>query len=209
MSGKRFLIFAIVALLIFSGVLLLVNVSGGLTISVFNGGEGAGQVEDVVEEGEDKEPVSTEENVIKEGPVVKLETSSTEWKRDEDHELIVSFESLPENLPNAITVHLIYDPDYVEVVEVTEGDLWTETNVLQREIDNEKGEVIFSAGQNFYSDVTENTTLANFKVKVIEARAWPISTEFELGPESAMTSLGIGEKLIMLKGIPITIKIKS
>jgi len=209
MSGKRFLIFIIVTLLIFSGVFLLVNVSGGLKIGVFNGGEGASQPEDVVEEEGDKEPVTTGEYVIKDGPVVKLETSSTEWKKDENRELMVSFESLPENLPNAITVHLLYDPDYVEVVEVTEGDLWTETNVLQREIDNEKGEVIFSAGQNFYSDVTGNTTLANFKVKVIEARAWPISTEFELGSESAMTSLGIGEKLIMLKGMPITIKIKS
>jgi len=87
--------------------------------------------------------------------------------------------------------------------------LWTETNVLQKIIDNEKGEVIFSAGQNFYSDATQNTTLANFKVKVIEARAWPVNTEFELGPESAMTALGIGEKIIMLQGLPITIKIKK
>lgn len=209
MSGKRILIFVVVSLLIFSGVFLLIKSSGGFNLSVFNGGEGASRVDDVVEGEGGEESVSVEENVIWEGPVVKLETSSTEWKRDKNYELMVSFESLPENLPNAITVHLLYDPDYVEVVEVTEGDLWTETNVLQREIDNEKGEVIFSAGQNFYSDVTENTTLANFKVKVIEARAWPINTEFELGSKSAMTSLGIGEKLIMLKGTPITIKIKS
>lgn len=209
MSGKRLFIFVVIALLIFSGVLLLIKSSGGLKLSVSDGGEDMAVTEDTVKEGVGEETVDSDKYVIKDGPTVKFESSSSEWKKDEESELMVSFESLPKDLPNAITVHLIYDPEYVEVTEVTQGDLWTETNVLEKKIDNEKGEVIFSAGQNFYSSSTENTTLANFKVKVINARSWPINTEFKLGSESAMTSVGIGEKLILLQGMPIKIKLKN
>jgi hypothetical protein len=209
MSGKRLSIIVVASLLIFSGVLLLIKSSGGLKLSKFDGGGDMGVTEDAIEEDVGEGSVSKEEYVIEDGPTVKLESSSSEWSRDEESELMVSFDGPPEYSPNAVTVHLLYDPEYVEVIEVTKGDLWTETNVLQRKIDNEKGEVKFSAGQNFNSDYTQNTVLANFKVKVIKTRSWPVSTEFKLGPESAMTSVGIGEKLILLQGTPIKIDLKN
>lgn len=209
MSGKKLSIIVVVSLLVFSGVLLLIKSSGGPKLSKFDGEEKVGVTEDVVEDGMDEGSMEKQDFVIEDGPTVKFESSASVWNKDEQSELMVSFDGVPEYSPNAITVQLLFDPEYVEVIEVTKGNLWTETNVLQREIDNEKGEVKFSAGQNFNSNYTQNTVLANFKVKVIKTRSWPVSTEFKLGPESAMTSVGIGEKLILLQGTPIKIDLKN
>jgi hypothetical protein len=211
MSGKKLSIIVVVSILIFSGVLLLIKSSGGVKLSEFSGGTETTVGENIVEDRVDEDVMDKEDYVIEDGPTVKLETSSSEWRKDEVSELVISFDGMPEYSPNAITVHLLYDPEYVEVTEVTKGDLWTETNVLERKIDNEKGEVKFSAGQNFNSEVTGSTTLANLKVKVIKARSWPVGTEFKLGSDSAMTStdIGVGEKLILLQGTPIKIDLKN
>jgi len=209
MSGKKLSIIVVVSLLIFSGVLLLIKSSGGIKLSEFGGEDKTSATEIVNNQDVSDGPATEEDYVIEEGPTVKLESSSSEWNKDEESELMVTFDGTPEYPPNAITVHLLYDSEYVEVIEVTKGNLWTQTNVLQRKIDNEKGEVKFSAGQNFNSEITGNSILANVKVKVIKARSWPVGTEFKLGPESAMTSVGIGEKLILLQGTPIKIDLKN
>lgn len=209
MSGKRISIIVIVALLFFSGVLLLIKSSGGVKLSEFDGEVDTNVVQDVGTEEATGGKVSMDKYVIEDGPAVSIETSTSEWNMDEVSELAVSFDGEPEYVPNAVTVHLLFDPEYVEVVEVTKGDLWTEANVFENIIDNEKGELKFSAGQNFNSEVTGNSTLAYVKAKVIKARSWPVSTEFKFGPDAAMTSVGIGEKLILLQGTPIKIDLKN
>jgi len=147
---------------------------------------------------------SMEEKVNENSPVVQFEVSSTEIVSNKQSEMKIVFEKLPEPPPTAATLHLTYDPKVIKIDDISEGDLWTGVNVLERKIDNEKGDLKFSLGQGFEDKVTGKTTLAVLKITAVGNN---ISSSIKIEEDSAIASVGIN-KLIFLKGMPLKIEIK-
>ncbi|OGM21266.1 hypothetical protein A2863_00295 [Candidatus Woesebacteria bacterium RIFCSPHIGHO2_01_FULL_38_9b] len=136
-----------------------------------------------------------------------LRTSSTTWEIDKQYEVEVTFDKLPNPAPVAFTLQLLYEPTVLRVDDVEIGNLWTGANVLEEKINNDTGVVMFSAGQGFEDEVTQNKTLAKLKVTVISADENNIETSLRVGPESATAS--DGKNLIKLDIPSVVIKLSK
>jgi hypothetical protein len=146
-----------------------------------------------------------EDSMMTESQVVELMASSAEWMANNQYEFEVAYNALPDPIPAAETLQFTYDPAVIQVDDVEEGNLWTNTNVLQKDIDNDVGTVVYSAGQGFDADTTGNKVLATVKVTVLGSASG--NTEIMLGPDSAVAAVGV-DHLIPLNETSISINVK-
>ena len=122
--------------------------------------------------------------------------------KSQQHTSILSFTSLPEPTPTAFTLILTFDPSILQVDNIEPGNLWSGENVLQKDIDNERGVVLFSVGQGFNDEITGESQIA--KITFTSESA---DTQIEIDPKSVYTS--VKEKLLVpMQGLPLTITVK-
>lgn len=138
----------------------------------------------------------------------QFRTSTYQWQAQKQYEVEVSFDTQPTPYPTAFTLQLLYDPKILRVDEVSLGNLWTGANILQNKVDNEKGEVIFSAGQDFQDQVTNQLLLATLKVTVVNTDPKITQATIEIGPESGTASVGV-DHLIDLEIPPIILNLEK
>jgi hypothetical protein len=139
-----------------------------------------------------------------ERPSVQVSFAKTEIRlnQNQQHTSTLSFSTLPDPEPTAFTLMLTFDPSQLQVNDIEPGNLWTGENILQKDIDNEKGVIMYSAGQGFSDEVTGESQIAK-----ITFTSQSTDTQIQLGPESAYTS--VQEKvLIPMQGLPLTISVK-
>ena len=141
---------------------------------------------------------------VYEQETVILQSSSSEWKNDSEYEVFVDFEQLPDPPPVSLTLVLNYDPALVEIIDVKEGNLWTQTNVLEEKIDGSKGTVRFSIGRGLQEEVTGQKRIAVVSAKAKDENSG--LTQIEIDEESVFVSTS--EKgYIKLKGLPIKLTV--
>ena len=196
MNGKRslILIFAAVALL---GVVLLVTTLLNRTKTAPE------QLSLAQEKSTDQKTTETASS-----NTAQFRTSTLEWQAQKQYEVEVTFDTPPNPAPTAFTLHLLFDPDILRVDGIEIGNLWTGANILQNSIDNETGEVMYSAGQGFQDDVTNQTLIATVKVTAINTNPDINQTTLKIGPEAATASVGI-DHLINLEIPQITLDLKQ
>ena len=137
---------------------------------------------------------------------MELRLSSVEWMKDSEYDIEVVFNSIPTPAPNALTLQVLFDPNVIMINEVMSGNLWDETNMLQKNINNETGEVLTSIGQGFDTKLTGNLTAITLKATAL-GNADVKQTVVRLGPDSVQASTGV-EELIGISESSITINIK-
>lgn len=114
----------------------------------------------------------------------------------------LSFSPLPSPAPTAFTLVLAFDPSQIQINDIQPGNLWTGENILQKEIDNENGEVKFSVGQGFSDEVTGNSDVA----KITFTKIGDQETEIIVAEGSAYAS--VEEKvLIPMQGLSLSISV--
>ncbi|KKQ41813.1 MAG: hypothetical protein US60_C0029G0013 [Microgenomates group bacterium GW2011_GWC1_37_8] len=136
-----------------------------------------------------------------------LRTNSTTWEVDKQYEVEVTFDKLPNPAPIAFTLQILYEPTVLRVDDVEIGSLWTGSNVLEEKINNDTGVVMFSAGQGFEDEVTQNKVLAKLKITAIEFDENSPETSIRIGPESATAS--DGKNLIKLEVPSVVVKLSK
>lgn len=137
---------------------------------------------------------------------MELRSSSIEWVKGAQYDIEIVFNSVPLPAPNALTLQVLFDPNVIEIIDVLPGNLWDETNMLQKTINNETGEVLTSIGQGFDTNPTGNLTAITLKAAVF-SDADVNQTAVRLGPGSVQASVGV-EELIEISETSITINIK-
>jgi hypothetical protein len=131
------------------------------------------------------------DEIVSEGITVEMRSSLSVWQKNTVNEIEILFASMPTPPPNALTLQVLYDPSVVRIDDINPGNLWGEVNVLQKSIDNTKGEVVVSMGQGFDSQFTGELSLLTLNALLLNDT--DADVVISLGPESASASTGIGE----------------
>ncbi|MBI1863648.1 hypothetical protein HYS03_00315 [Candidatus Woesebacteria bacterium] len=92
------------------------------------------------------------------------------------------FDNFNTYAPNAFSIKIKYDPKTIKITSVHIGDIWTSTNVLEKEIDNKNGIVTLSMGQGFDSQLTGKLMIANLNFQVLNPTSK--STTLSILPDS-------------------------
>lgn len=124
-----------------------------------------------------------------------LGAQTENWQVGNEYQVNVAFAGRPEIVPTVYTLQLVYDKDIATIVDIAPGGVWTENQILQKEIKNEMGQAVFSVGKGFSAqDVPgiDNLAVVTFMAKN--------KGEFQLtlGPESALANSGKGRKFTTL-----------
>lgn len=130
-----------------------------------------------------------EQNISDTSYEVRMNNSGT-WQENQESEVTIEFLTPPEEFPTVFTLEILYDPSLVEVISATEGNLWTEVNILQNNIDEEEGKLTLTVGQGFSAEPTGDLTLTT--VTVVPKSSGATLT---LGDESLVAKSGIGYKI--------------
>lgn len=152
-------------------------------------------------------PEKTQEIQNQPVPVV-FESQGLTLTNREELNFFVEFEELPDSVPTAYTIQLLFDPELMSVQQIELGDLWTDANILQNNIDNEEGVVLFSAGRGFDAEETGGKRLLDVSVIANRKAVGNLETIVELGPESQYVLVGV-DRLIDLSAQPITFELSD
>lgn len=142
--------------------------------------------------------------LVQEPVKVSFLEESISLNKNQKHTASLSFDTLPDPAPTAITLNLSFDPQNVKVENIEVGNLWTGTNVLQKDIDNENGKIAFSAGQGFDDEITGNTVMAKVTITPLSEN---VNVEIEIDADSAYASVQ-EKKLIYLQGLPLSVSVE-
>lgn len=71
--------------------------------------------------------------------------------------------------PTAYDLTFYYDPDAVEVIDVEPGSMWSDSNILRKNIDNTNGRVRLAAGQGFNGTLTSSRQVAMITYKPLKS----------------------------------------
>ena len=92
------------------------------------------------------------------------------WRAGEREVVQIKITS-PEKFNAEATVYTLivnFNPDQLAIEKVTKGDIWAQSNLLQSDIDNDKGELVFTLGKGFNNNGgtgKENLVTIEFLVK--------------------------------------------
>ena len=117
----------------------------------------------------------------------------------------LEFDNFKSYVPNAITIKINYDPKIIKISTITIGDIWTNTNVLEKTIDNDKGVNTLSLGQGFNANATGTLTIANINFQVLNSNL--LSTTFSIGSDSVFGITNV-KTLMSITGKSISVNLK-
>jgi hypothetical protein len=100
----------------------------------------------------------------------------------------VSFINLPKPPPTAIELYISFDPNKLRAESLEAGDIWGETNELQKVIDNKNGSIIYSVGQNFGSEFKNGKIVAKIEFSLLQKSSG--LNDVSLGEGSFMARTG-------------------
>lgn len=69
----------------------------------------------------------------------------------------------------AVTLDIVYDPTKLSVSDVSIGNLWSQTNILEKIINTPAGTLRFSIGSGFHAAPTGNNTMATVQFSTRQA----------------------------------------
>lgn len=70
--------------------------------------------------------------------------------------------------PTAYDLTFYYDPDAVEVIDIESGSIWSGSNILRKNIDNDNGRVRLAAGQGFEETMTNSRQIAKITYRPLK-----------------------------------------
>ena len=95
---------------------------------------------------------------------VDFVTENSRWKVNRKKSVSIAFDTVPTPFPTAVDLVIEFSADEIEVLDIAQGDLWTNANVLKKEIDSKKGYVRFVIGQGFGAKTSNNRIIATLSV---------------------------------------------
>lgn len=94
-------------------------------------------------------------------------------------------------VPSVFTLKLNYDPRQLKVEDIKAGPIWESSNEFEKSIDDSKGIVTYSVGQNFGAKTTTSDVLAEVSVVVLKKSQ---SKPTYIHPDSFAMKIGSEQK---------------
>jgi hypothetical protein len=169
-------------ILFFVGILLLVVIAGGFAMLTI-------QVSKNPQQSAMDTSTDNSNNVASKNPSVKFVSSKDYVKRGEQITIAIEFESLPNPVPNAISMQVVFDPNVLEISRVEPGNVWQKTNTIYNNIDTKEGLVSIDMGQGFNSHASGNVQIAQITA-IAKKDSATAKTTLVIGDDSAIASVG-------------------